>query len=360
VNPDKLVAPRGATRAQAGAVAQGLDSVRDDYFGLDVASASAVFRQAVESMRVIASTRAHVLIEGETGTGKELAARTIHYAGPRRSWPFVPVNCGALPDTLLESELFGHTRGAYTDAREASPGLVAHAQGGTLFLDEIECLSLKAQATLLRFLQSGEYRAVGSQKAVVADVRIIAASNRDLAELVHTGGFRQDLLYRLQVMTLTMPPLRERGDDVALLARSFIGKFEQEYGTQPVVLDPAAGAAMQAYAWPGNVRELENLIHREFLMARDGVLRIHLPGGQDGVRTPAVDGCGWFGEKMLSLPLQEAKALALAQFERAYLLGMITASGWNVASAARRSGKERRAFGKLLKKHGIERRCQGA
>jgi transcriptional regulator with GAF, ATPase, and Fis domain len=182
---------------------------------------SPAFRDMVGLVQRIAQTDAPVLIEGETGTGKEVAARAIHYSGSRRDRPFVPVNCGAIPENLIENELFGHVRGAYTDAREPQPGLIALANGGTLFLDEVETLCPKGQVALLRFLQDLNYRPLGSRREESADVRVIAATNIDLSELVHAKQFRMDLYYRLQILFLRMPPLRERTGDAALLAEHF-------------------------------------------------------------------------------------------------------------------------------------------
>jgi DNA-binding NtrC family response regulator len=204
---------------------------------------------------------APVLIQGETGTGKELAARAIHYSGARRNAPFLPVNCGAIPETLVESELFGHVRGAFTDAREARSGMVAQAEGGTLFLDEIEALEARGQVALLRFLQNLEYRPVGSSTSKLANVRVVAACNGDLAELARRGICRRDLFFRLNVFVLDMPPLRVRGDDVTLLAEAFAERFCRRYGMPRIKLDPACLDCLAAYDWPGNVREFENIVH---------------------------------------------------------------------------------------------------
>ena len=305
-------------------------------------------------MRRFSETSAHVLIQGETGTGKELVARAIHYLGDRRYKPFVPVNCGALPDNLMENELFGHARGAFTDARENQRGLIGSAEGGTLFLDEIECLSLKGQVALLRFLQDGHYRQLGGHSDVRADVRVIAASNQDFCELVRSGQFRQDLYYRLAIMAVDLPPLRQRGSDILLLIDHFLARFAREYSRPVPRLDPASASAALARPWPGNVRELENVIHRQFLLADGDVVR--LDAAAETSASPPGSGAhqGW-NIDFTSMDMKLAKAEVIARFERDYLEQAIALSRGNVSLAAQHAGKERRAFGKLLKKYGIDR-----
>lgn len=313
---------------------------------------SPAFRRVQSLIRRVAASDVTVLIQGETGTGKELAARAIHYLGVRAGKPFVPINCGAIPDNLVENEFFGHARGAFTGAREHHSGVVASAEGGSLFLDEIECLSLRAQVALLRFLQDQSYRPLGGKQSITGNVRIIAASNTDIVGLVKAGSFRQDLMYRLHIMPLTMPALRERGDDAVLLARYFIRRFADRYGMPEKALDGNSLGSLVSYDWPGNVRELENLIHREFLLASGSELSIDPSGLPSRGQAPVI------GEAMPSVPIEvgfrRAKAIAVAEFEKAFLSRALAQSGGNVSVAARMAGKERRAFGKLLKKHGIE------
>jgi two-component system, NtrC family, response regulator GlrR len=304
---------------------------------------SAAHARMLAQLQRIAGSDAPALIEGETGSGKEVAARAIHYDGGRRAGPFVPVNCGALPDTLIESELFGVERGAFTDARRSRRGLVAEAAGGTLFLDEVDALTAKAQVTLLRFLQDQWYRPVGTTREERTDVRLIAAANRPLEALVQREMFRADLLYRLKVLTLEMPPLRERGDDVELLALHFVARFAAKYGAATKRIDAATLCWMRGYAWPGNVRELENWVHRQFLMC-DGpwlsqVSAAAPPDDRTSVGVPVT--------------FQVAKAEAVCRFEREYLQQVLAQAQGNVSRAARLACKERRAFGKLLKKHGL-------
>jgi DNA-binding NtrC family response regulator len=301
------------------------------------------YRELIGSMSVIAASVAPVLIEGETGSGKEVAARLIHYGGPRRAGPFVPINCGALPDTLLESELFGVERGAYTDAHRSRRGLVAEASGGTLFLDEIDALSARAQVALLRFLQDHSFRPVGQAQERRADVRILAATNQSLDGLVEQGCFRADLMYRLKILHLRLPPLRERVDDIPLLARDVVQRLAKRYAAPIKEIDAQALAWMKTYAWPGNVRELENWIHRRFLMSTGDCIK-----GADQSPTP-VETPG-----VHLPPFREAKEAAVKAFEREYLVRVLHEAGGNVSRAARLAGKERRAFGKLLVKHGIQ------
>ena len=329
-----------------------------DLTGFGLLGNAPCFTAVMHQVRRFAATSAHVLINGETGTGKELVARAIHYLGPRRYKPFVPVNCGALPDNLMENELFGHARGAFTDARESQPGVVGGAHGGTLFLDEIECLSHKGQVALLRFLQDGNYRPLGSRCDVQADVRVIAASNRDFDEMVRDGSFRQDLLYRLAIMSLSLPPLRARSSDIPGLIDHFVKRFAREYERPAPRPDEASMAAAVAYGWPGNIRELENVVHRQFLLAENGVLYLDLPGMCDRGTGNAEGGYGdaaAMREGLATLDMKAAKAKVIARFERDYLESVIAAAGGNVSAAARQAGKERRAFGKLLKKYGIDR-----
>lgn len=282
-----------------------------------------------------------VLLEGETGTGKELAARAIHYRGPRRERPFVPVNCGALPDSLIESELFGCRRGAFTGASDDRPGLVALAHTGTLFLDEVDSLTPKAQVTLLRFLQDQHYRPLGARREERADVRIVAASNRPLETLVPLGQFRLDLLYRLTLMHLRMPPLRERAGDIPLLASHFVETGARRFGRQPRPLAAETLAWFDRYHWPGNIRELEHLVYHGLLLSDQTPLAIAPPASWVDPQTPS-DGPLTYGR---------AKRQAIARFEHTYLTRLIDQTDGNISVAARIAGTERRHLGRLLKKH---------
>ena len=304
---------------------------------------SPAFMQALELIGKSARCNATVLIEGETGTGKELAARAIHYLGPRRNTPFIPVNCGAIPESLLESELFGHERGAFTDAREATAGLVAQAESGSLLLDEIEAMSPRAQIVLLRFLQDHRYQPVGGKISRLANIRVIASSNADIEALTRNGSFRSDLFFRLNVLTIRLPSLRERPGDAVLLAQEFSRRLGEQYGQPTKELHADTVAFLQGYHWPGNVRELENLIHREYLFSDGPVIRISQANPH---RTP-------FTDTNSSPPqgFKSAKAEAVKQFERSYLLEVLSRSGGNFSMAARLAGKERSAFCRLVRKH---------
>ena len=310
------------------------------------------FRGVVDLIRQYAAWDAPVLIEGETGTGKELAARSIHYWGCRRAYRFIPVNCGAIPESLIENELFGHARGAFTDAGAAGAGLVRLAHQGTLFLDEVDALPPRGQVALLRFLQDGCYRPLGAPQEETADVRIVVASNRKLQGLVDERCFRADLMFRLHVLTLEMPPLRERPGDPLLLADHFLTQFARRYGVAiSRKLDTCTRGWLDEYSWPGNVRELENLIHREFLLNETGELRIPMPGCRSTssncslARAPLSSGVP---------PYALARKQALETFDAAYLHDLLDHTGGNVTHAARLAGKERRALGKLLKLRQID------
>ena len=319
---------------------------------LNLVGQASTFLASCQRLRRIAACDAPVLVEGETGTGKDLAARAIHYQSSRAEQPFVPVNCGALPDSLVENELFGHQAGAYTGAAGMQDGLVAQAEGGTLFLDEVEALTTHGQTSLLRFLEEQAYRPLGGSRLRTCNVRIIAASNAGLGRLAESGGFRPDLFYRLNILNVHLPPLRSRHGDVRLLAEHFLSRFSSQYGDAKR-LHPATLAWMQRYHWPGNVRELESLVHREFLLADGAVLHIDPPEAcPPGDAAPAAFAAT---DSYLDLDFQDAKARVIVDFEQSYLTAVLRSAGGNVTLAARRAGKERRAFGKLIKKHGIDR-----
>jgi transcriptional regulator with GAF, ATPase, and Fis domain len=321
-----------------------------DWSALNLIGESPAFRAALALLQQYAVVDATVLLCGETGTGKELAARALHYLSERRRGPFVPINCGALPDSLLEAELFGHTRGAFTDAKADSRGVIGLAQGGTLFLDEIDALSARAQSAILRFVQDRSYRPIGSSRIEQADVRLVAATNADLDALTRAGRFRQDLLFRINVLSLRLPPLRERDGDAALLARAFVQRLVRQYHTAPRQVD--AGSLQRLHEtlpWPGNVRELEHLVHRAFLLCRGGPLDLQLdpsPGARPQA-APAAE------------PFADARARAICEFERRYLAEVLERAGGNLSLAARFAGKERSRFGKLVRKYGLQRPSVG-
>lgn len=305
---------------------------------------------AISCMKKFSRAQAPILICGETGTGKELAARAVHYMSPRHMGPFIPVNCASYQDTLFESSFFGHERGAFTGANERHHGLVSQADGGTLFLDEIDSLTAKAQAVLLRFLQERTFRPVGSEKERRCDISIIAASNADLEQLSQDGDFRSDLYYRLNVARIDLPPLRSRHQDTIILANHFIKKFSAMYKSGPTTLHPDSGAELMNHDWPGNVRELENLIHREYLRCDSTETELRIPPLSGTAATSRWETL----TDPTKMDFKSAKEAVLSEFEKNYATTALAITGGNVSHAARMVGKERRAFGKILKKHRIQ------
>jgi DNA-binding NtrC family response regulator len=302
------------------------------------------FLEVVRRLLQVAPSDAAVLLLGETGTGKELAARALHYLSPRAPRPFVAVNCGTLPETLLEGELFGHEKGAFTDAHGRQAGLVAQAERGTLFLDEVDSLPRRAQVALLRVLQEKRFRPVGGASELAADVRIVAACNAPLDDLVRTGGFRADLYYRLAVFLLRLPPLRERREDIEPLALHFLARHAPG-GRPPPRLSDAARGALLAHDWPGNVRELENAIVRGCHLCAEACIE---PADMGLAVAPPPAGPAEGPH-----PFRALRQRAVAAFERAYLTTLLAEHGGNVTRAARAAGQERRQLGKLLKKHDL-------
>ena len=290
-----------------------------------------------------AQTDATVSVTGESGTGKELFARRIHELSRRRHKRFVAVNCGALSDTLLESELFGYKRGAFTDAHRDTAGLVEEADGGTLFLDEIGEVSPAVQVKLLRFLQSKEYKPLGSPKLMHADVRIVTATNRDLKQMVQDGSFREDLFYRLNIVPLVVPPLRERKADIPVLASYFLNHFRRLYDKDVKGFTPGALAQLQAYSWPGNVRELENRVQQLVVLATEPI--IHTIDVGDPSAAPLLQ----------SGNFRDEKRRVVAEFERDYLRRVLERADGNMSEAARLAGIDRKNFWVLARRHGLRR-----
>jgi two-component system, NtrC family, response regulator GlrR len=304
---------------------------------------SAALRSELAKLPTIAGCSSGVLIIGETGTGKEVCAQAIHYLSPRSSKPWVAVNCGAIPSELIESELFGHLRGAYTSALHSRQGLASEAEGGSLFLDDVDCLPLVSQTRLLRFLQEKEYRPVGSNAVKRADVRIIAASNRQLPQMVARGEFRQDLYYRLNVLTLNLPPLRDRREDIAPLSRLFVRQFAEQLGRPVVDISPPAMALLLQHSWPGNVRELKHVLERAVLMTSNPALI---------AADFQIPGCA--SAETEDPSFRAAKSRAVCSFERAFIERLLQAHSGNVTQAAKAARKNRRAFFELMRKHEIE------
>lgn len=320
---------------------------------LNLVGSTPIFKNTLSFIRKSANCDAPVVLEGETGSGKEMVARAIHYLSGRRDYPFIPVNCGALPDHLVENELFGHDKGAYTDARQNHSGLICQADGGTLFLDEIETLSEKGQVVLLRFLEDQFVRPLGAKQGKKVNVRVIAASNVPLTKLVSERRFRQDLLYRLNLLSILLPPLRERVSDIESLANYFMEKFRKQYQQPNKMLSQDSIEWMKQYGWPGNVRELENYIHRQFLLFDEPLIN-HINSTKNDSRAKSQRKL--FDRRQqfdFDSPFQEAKTEVINQFEKSYLTWLIQTSQGNVSKAAKISDKERSALGKLLKKHSI-------
>ncbi len=312
---------------------------------------SAPMREVYRLLEKAAAVEATVLLTGETGTGKELAARAIHYHSARREKRIVPVNCGALPAELVESELFGHARGAFTGAAAAKPGLFQEAQGGTIFLDEVGELPLAAQVKLNRVLQEKEIRRVGDTQAVPVDVRVIAATHRDLREEVRAGRLREDLFYRLNVFAVTLPPLRERPEDVPLLAAHFLEKHARALRRDLRGFAPETLQRLAAHPWPGNVRELENVIERAVAVAGGELVEPQdLPPDLAASAAPAPPGSA---AALAAVPYKDAVAGARDRVSREYLVALMTEFGGNVTRAAERAGVERESLHRLLRKHGL-------
>ncbi len=300
---------------------------------------SAAVGKLLREIQLAGSSAARVLIQGENGTGKELVARALHAAGPRRDQPFVAVNCSAIPEELIESELFGHERGAFTGATQSRRGRFEEAHHGTLFLDEIADMSARAQTKLLRALQEHEINRVGGNRAIKVDVRVIAATNQDLAERVRAERFREDLYFRLAVVPITVPPLRERPEDIPLLVEHFAAQIAKEAGGKPKSYNPGAVELLQRYAFPGNVRELRNLVERLWIMTRGASI------GAEQVHAvlPRPDGAASRGERLSD---------AVREFERKEIEAALLGAGGSMTKAASMLGLERSHLYKKMKKLG--------
>lgn len=300
-------------------------------------SRSSRMAETLAEARMVAQSDASVMLRGESGTGKELLAQAIHQASPRAAHPFIAVNCGAIPEALLESELFGHVKGAFTDASANHKGLFQAAEGGTLLLDEIGDMPLALQVKLLRVLQERVVRPLGSSQSIPVNVRILSATHRDLDAAMAEGQFRSDLYYRLNVVTLTLPPLSERREDIALLANHFLVKLAEKYGKRLSGFAPEALKALSTAAWPGNVRQLYNVVEQVCALASTPLIPLTLI--QRALRSPSVQ----------VLTLAEARQ----RFEREYLVGLLKLTDGNVADAARLADRNRTEFYRLMQKHSL-------
>jgi DNA-binding NtrC family response regulator len=320
---------------------------------------SPAMARVFELVRKAARSEANILVQGESGTGKELIARAVHANSPRATRPFIPVDCASLPEQLLESELFGHEKGAFTGAIKAKPGLMESAAGGTLFLDEIGEMPLGLQAKLLRALQERQIRRVGGNALVDVDVRVVSASNRDLRASAAKGEFRDDLFYRIDVIAIQLPPLREREGDVQLLAHAFL----ERYGKGRLRgFDDAVLAALQAYHWPGNVRELQNVIERACALADGDRLEVgdlpdYVVAGAAGAGARAVEGVSDLEAARAAaygLPLKDAKDHWMNVLEASYLRDLLVRHEGNVSAAAKAAGIDRKTFHRLINKYRLK------
>jgi two-component system nitrogen regulation response regulator NtrX len=292
-----------------------------------------------KQIAVVAPTNSRVLIYGESGTGKELVGRNIHFLSNRVNAPFVEVNCAAIPEELIESELFGHTKGSFTGASDAKKGKFELADGGTLFLDEIGDMTLKTQAKVLRAVEEQRFQPIGAPATVHVDVRVVAATNKNLTSEIAAGRFREDLFYRLNVIPFFVPPLRDRREDIPILARYFMRIFNTEHGRGPKEFMPEALDSMMEYSWPGNVRELRNEVERLVIMVAESCIEprdLSLPNGTSSV--PASN-------------LHEARA----QFEREFILSKLNENDWNITQTAKQLGLERSYLYRKMKMYGLEK-----
>ncbi|WP_037321207.1 sigma-54 dependent transcriptional regulator [Salegentibacter sp. Hel_I_6] len=289
--------------------------LRHNYAGM--VGSSAKFEELVDIIERVKNNRATIIIRGESGTGKELVARAIHYKGSFAQNPFIAVNCGAIPENLLESELFGASKGAYTGASETREGYFQAANGGTIFLDEIGTASLSVQVRLLRVLQEKEVRKLGAQGSEKIQLRVIAATNSDLKEMVEKGTFREDLYYRLNVVDIETPPLRERKEDILPLAKTFLDKYQRDYGKTGLKLSEKTIEILNRYNWPGNIRELENIIQRAIIMSETEILPQDLPASVK-----------------YQLPAAEEELMALKEVEKRHILKVLVAVDQNKSKAA--------------------------
>jgi PAS domain S-box-containing protein len=315
--------------------------LQDKYTFADIVARSAAMRRILDVLPQLADSDSTVLIEGASGTGKELVARAIHDLSPRRKKRFVAINCGALPDTLLESELFGYKAGAFTDARKDKPGRFAVASGGTIFLDEVGDVSSAMQSRLLRVLQERMYEPLGSVDPVSADVRVIAASNRDLGALVKKGVFREDLYYRVNIMRIQLPPLRDRREDIPLLVEHFVSKFNRLQQKNVAGLSEEVMAILLEYDYPGNIRELENIVEHTFVLCRGGVIEPgHLPA--------------FLRDRSQLEPPSNGGEITLKSLERMHITEAIRRHGGNRKAAARGLGIHPSTLFRKIKSLSIE------
>ncbi|KHE93432.1 MAG: sigma-54 dependent transcriptional regulator [Candidatus Scalindua rubra] len=321
---------------------------------------SKAIKNLKENLIKISSCDVNVLITGESGTGKELVARATHYLSDRKGKPFIPVNCGAIPENLFENELFGHSKGAYTDAGIQQDGLVKEAEGGTLFLDEIGTVNPFIQTKLLRLIQESEYRPLGYSKSIKANIRLLAATNIDLHHLVEQNTFREDLFYRLNVVPFHIPPLRERKGDIPILIKHFIKKYSREYNKAITVIPVEVMSVLVSYSWPGNIRELENKIQQLVVMSTSSVVNakdIQLTMKEPISKELVIEHLNAVKEKIINQSEIEtfnvAKKKVNDLFEKTYLTQLLRVCKGDMVNASKKAGKSRTAFWNLLKKQNL-------
>ena len=304
--------------------------------------------QIFDVIKKVSYGNGNVLVTGESGVGKELIARSIHKNSLRRNRPMIPINCGGLPDTLFESELFGYEKGAFTGAFQSKPGLVELANGGTLFLDEICETTQPLQVKLLRMLEDRKIRRIGGKSEIPVDIRVVSATNRDIEEMLENGSLREDLFYRINTIQIHVPPLRERKDDLSLLISYFLNELNQKYDRQIHEIDSSAKEILKNYHWPGNVRELQNVVERTYYLANPPTIkRNDLPSflysEQNLIRV----------DRWKNIPYKEAKDLAIEVFEKDYLLLQLEKYEWNISKSAETCGMDRRTLHRLIKRYNL-------
>jgi DNA-binding NtrC family response regulator len=359
VDAPKLVALISSLIARRGSLVKPISlegGLREEPNFRKIVGSSEKIGNVFENIEIVKASDVPVLIQGETGTGKELVAMAIHYRGPRRKSPFYPVNCAAIPETLLESELFGHERGAFTGAVERRKGKFEMANGGTLFLDEIAEMPPATQAKILRVIEDHTFRRIGGNELITVDVRIISASNKELTKEVAAGRFREDLFYRLSVFPIQLPALRERVKDIEELAVYFLQKSTAETGKEAPKISAASLAAMRAYAWPGNVRELQNTLKRAVLLAAEGVIEpAHL--GLKDAAAPAPGAGGGVDQEIGQLleALQKGQIVPLERIEEIFIRQALRVTDGNITEAANRLGVSRSTVYRKLEEYGLEK-----
>jgi len=302
-------------------------------------------QKVFSTIETVAISDSSVMITGESGTGKELVARAIHKMSSRKNSPLVPINCSAITETLFESELFGHIKGAFTGAFDNKKGLLEYANNGTVFLDEAGDIPLSIQVKLLRAIQEREIRRVGSNETIRIDVRFISATNRDLRQLIKEGRFREDLFYRLNVIEINLPPLRERREDILILASHFLGKYSTKQNKDIKGFSPETVAILENYSWPGNIRELENAIERSVVMCRGSLITVHdLPAHISKGYQPA-------NTERITEKYRDARRRMIESFEKNYFAQLLNQTGGNISRASEIAGIDRSNLAKLLKKY---------